>query len=106
MTPYETIVSRAPAGKYFYLHPFGRHFLLALEEVAGKNGANGILKLAGLPQFMDNYPSDELKREFDIAWFAAINAGIDEMGRKFIPVRLQSLFRHCDPYHTRRLFHD
>ena len=49
--------------------------LQALEEVMGKNGLNAILNLANLKDLIDNYPPDNLKREFDFADFSAINGG-------------------------------
>jgi predicted hydrocarbon binding protein len=45
----------------------------------GKNGINAILNLANLPSLIDNYPPDNLAREFDFADFSAINAALEEM---------------------------
>jgi predicted hydrocarbon binding protein len=83
MTALETILSRVPAGKYAYPNAFGRHFLLALESAYGSTMVSAVLNLAGLSHLIDHFPPDDLKLEFDIAHFAAINAGCDAMGRKF-----------------------
>lgn len=53
--------------------------LQALEDVMGKNGLNAILNLANLKELIDNYPADNLKREFDFADFSAINGALEEM---------------------------
>jgi hypothetical protein len=53
--------------------------LEAYEEVLGKNGLNAILNLAGLSALIDNYPPDNLDRQFDFAEFTAIHIGLEEM---------------------------
>ena len=45
----------------------------------GKNGLNAILNLAGLSNLIDNFPPDNLEREFDFADFTAIHVGLEEM---------------------------
>jgi predicted hydrocarbon binding protein len=64
---------------YYYPNRAGRIFLEALEEVMGKNGVSAILNMAGLETRVDNYPPDDLERQFDFAEFAAINATLDEL---------------------------
>jgi predicted hydrocarbon binding protein len=51
----------------------------ALEEIMGKNGLNAILNLANLPELIDNYPPDNLAKEFDFADVSAINQALEEM---------------------------
>jgi predicted hydrocarbon binding protein len=45
----------------------------------GKNGLNAILNLAHLPHLIDNYPPDNLEREFNFADFSALNLALEEM---------------------------
>jgi len=44
----------------------------------GKNGLNSVLHKAGLEQLIDNYPPNNLKKEFDFADFAALSQGLDD----------------------------
>jgi predicted hydrocarbon binding protein len=49
----------------FYLpNKLGRMYLLALEEVIGRNAVNAALNLAGLVHLLDNYPPNTLDRDF------------------------------------------
>jgi predicted hydrocarbon binding protein len=53
--------------------------LQAYEEVMGKNGLNAILNLAGLSNLIDNYPPDNLERQFDFADYTAIHIGLETL---------------------------
>lgn len=68
-----------PKSGLYYNNKFTRIALLAYEDVMGKNGINAILNLANLPDLIDNYPPDNLGREFDFADFSAINGALEEM---------------------------
>ncbi len=68
-----------PKSGYYYANKITRLTLEALEDVMGKNGLNAILNLAGQPQLIDNYPPNNLEREFDFADFSAINVALEEM---------------------------
>lgn len=68
-----------PRSGYYYPNKFGRILIKALEEVMGKNGLSAILNLAHLPHLIDNYPPDNLERQFDFADFTAINQALEEM---------------------------
>jgi predicted hydrocarbon binding protein len=68
-----------PKSDLFYANKIARISIQALEEVMGKNGVNAILNLAHLPHVIDNYPPDNLEREFDFADFSAINTALEEM---------------------------
>lgn len=37
-------------------------FLLAMEEVLGEKGVTAMLNAVGLPQYIDNYPPDNLEQ--------------------------------------------
>jgi len=44
----------------------------------GKNGLNSVLRKGGLEHLINNYPPDDLKREFDFATFAQLNQALDD----------------------------
>jgi hypothetical protein len=63
----------------YYPNKIARIALTAIEDVMGKNGLNAILNLAGLSHLIDNYPPDNLERQFDFADFSGINGALEEM---------------------------
>ena len=68
-----------PKSEYYYANKIVLITIKALEEVMGKNGLNAILNLAHLPELIDNYPPDDLRREFNFTDFSAINLALEEM---------------------------
>ncbi len=68
-----------PKSGFYYPNKFALITINALEDVMGKNGLNAILNLAGLGHLIDNYPPDNLNKEFDFAEFSAINQALEEM---------------------------
>lgn len=64
---------------FFYPNKFARITIEALEEVMGKNGLNAILHLADLSDIINNYPPDNLEKEFDFAYFTALCVALEEM---------------------------
>jgi len=68
-----------PQSEYNYANKIARITIKALEEVMGKNGLNAILNLAHLPHLIDNYPPDNLERNFNFADFSAINLALEEL---------------------------
>lgn len=62
-----------------YPNKFARIYLEAMEEIMGKNGLNAILNLAGLQDYIGNYPPDNLEKAFDFAYFTALNVALEEM---------------------------
>jgi predicted hydrocarbon binding protein len=63
----------------YYPNRIARIYLQAMEEVMGKNGLNAILNLANLKNLIDNYPPENLEREFDFADYSALNGALEEM---------------------------
>lgn len=57
----------------------GRAFFLAMDDVMGKYGLSQLLDHAQLSTYLDNYPPDNLAREFDFASLSALNQGLEEM---------------------------
>jgi hypothetical protein len=64
---------------YYYPNKMTRIFLQAMEEIMGKNGLNAVLNMAKLSYLIDNYPPDDLGKEFDFASFTALNTALEEM---------------------------
>lgn len=55
----------AEEGKqYFYPNRWARIVLESAEEIIGDKGVAALLNLAGLPQYIGNYPPDNMKKEF------------------------------------------
>lgn len=73
------IVVSIEKSELYYANKIALIYLKAMEEVMGKNGVSAILNLAGLNQLVDNYPPDNLERQFDFADFSAINGALEEM---------------------------
>jgi predicted hydrocarbon binding protein len=72
-------MEQIPKSGFYYANKFTLIALQAYEDVMGKNGLNSILNLAGLNHLVDNYPPDNLEREFDFADFTAIHIALEEM---------------------------
>ena len=68
-----------PKSGLYYPNKIARIYLLAMEEVMGKNGLNAILNMAGLSNLVDNYPPDNLEKQFDFADYSALNGALEEM---------------------------
>lgn len=62
-----------------YPNKIGRLTFLSLEEVMGVNGVKALLRLADLPQFIDAYPPNDLKREFPFEAIAATSVALGTM---------------------------
>lgn len=63
----------------YYPNKFGLITIKSLEEVMGKNGLNAILNLAGIPNYVDNYPPDNLEKGFDFSELSAIGSALEQM---------------------------
>jgi predicted hydrocarbon binding protein len=72
-------MEQIPKSGFYYANRFTRIALQAYEEVMGKNSLDVVLNLAGLNNLIDNYPPDNLEREFDFADFTAIHVALEEM---------------------------
>jgi hypothetical protein len=62
-----------------YPNKIGRLCFLSLEEVMGPNGVKALLRLADLPQFMEAYPPNDLKKEFPFEAIAATSDALVTM---------------------------
>lgn len=63
----------------YYPNKFGLITIKSLEDVMGKNGLNAILNLAGLNYYIENYPPDNLEKNFDFTELSSIGVALEEM---------------------------
>jgi hypothetical protein len=68
-----------PKAGFFYANRIARITIIALESVMGKNGMNAVLNIANQRDLIDNYPPDNLNREFDFADFSSILLALEDM---------------------------
>lgn len=64
---------------YAFPNKMGRIFLLALEEVMGRNGVNAILNLTNLKHLHGNYPPNNFDMEFTFYEISRLLKALDEM---------------------------
>jgi hypothetical protein len=62
-----------------YPNIFVRNLLESFEQVAGKEAVHTILAQAGLEQFVENYPPNNMERAVDFADVSAIFAGLETL---------------------------
>ena len=72
------MAARERSGLY-YPNKMARFWIIAIEDILGKNGLNAILHMAGLDHLIDNYPPNNLNKEFDFADLAALDRALDDM---------------------------
>ncbi len=65
--------------RYYYSNRIARAYLMGLEDVLGKNGVHAVLNLAGLPQYVNNYPPSNFDLGFPFEAFAGIQQALDDM---------------------------
>jgi hypothetical protein len=62
-----------------YPNKIGRLTFVSLEEVMGANGVKALLRLAELPQYIEAYPPNDLKKEFPFEAIAATSVALGTM---------------------------
>jgi len=67
-----------PSGLY-YPNRFARVFMLAMADVMGRNGLHAILGMADVDFYIDQLPPDDLAKQFDFAYMAAISQALEDM---------------------------
>ena len=68
-----------PVTRYYWPNKMGRMFLLALEDVMGKNGVNAVLNLARLRHLINNYPLNNLDLGWSFDEMGALNQALEDM---------------------------
>jgi len=64
---------------FYYPNKMVRIYLIAIEEMIGPEAMKALLKLTNTPEFIDNYPPDNLGRQIDFADFSAIGSALEKM---------------------------
>jgi predicted hydrocarbon binding protein len=68
-----------PASEYFYPNKMGRIILQSIEEILGHNGINAVLNQSRRSNLINNYPPNNLERQFSFQHISAIYAALEEM---------------------------
>ncbi len=70
----------APAlSGYYYPNKWARIILTSAEEVMGRQGVNAMLNMAHIPQFIGNYPPDNMKKAFPFEGVGQLQQAIWDM---------------------------
>lgn len=65
--------------RLFYPNKISRLYLLSLEDVMGRTGVNALLNMASMKHLVNNYPPNDLKREFSFYDMAKISEATHTM---------------------------
>jgi predicted hydrocarbon binding protein len=65
--------------QYFYPNKWARIILTSAEEVMGPQGVNAMLNMAKIPEYVGNYPPDNMKKEFSFEGVGQLQKAIWEM---------------------------
>ena len=66
-------------GCYYYPNRMGRIVLTSMETIMGRHGVNATLNLAGLDHRVNNFPPNDLRREFTFTELGAIQQTLDDL---------------------------
>ncbi|HOA24456.1 MAG TPA: hypothetical protein PK801_03535 [Aggregatilineales bacterium] len=70
----------APAlSGYYYPNKWARIILTSAEEVMGRQGVNAMLNMARIPQYIGNYPPDNMKKAFPFEGVGQLQQAIWDM---------------------------
>jgi len=72
-------MSDSLSNSYYYPNKMGRIVLLAMEEILGKNGITAILNHTELRLWINNYPTNNLDKEFPFEDLSRIQVGLEEI---------------------------
>lgn len=64
---------------FYYPNRIARAFFVAMDEVMGEQSAQNVLREAGLDEFINNYPPNDMERQFDFSDLAALNTGLERL---------------------------
>jgi len=64
---------------FYYPNRIARAFFVAMDEVMGVHVAHNVLEAAGLDDFINHYPPNDMNRQFDFANLAAIMVGLEKL---------------------------
>lgn len=72
-------MEKIPQCEYNYPNKLARIAFDSVEDVVGKNGLNIVLKTAQIPEFINNYPPENMERGVNFADFSAMMYGLEEV---------------------------
>jgi len=64
---------------FFYPNRMGRIILLSMEEVMGRNGVHAVLKLASLSSLLENYPPDDVGKDFPFSTVSTMTEMLEQV---------------------------
>jgi len=64
---------------FHYPNLMGRIILSALEEIVGAAGVNTVLRLADLPEYVENYPAHNMELKIPFEKIAQIQIGLEKV---------------------------
>jgi predicted hydrocarbon binding protein len=65
--------------QYFYPNIWGRSILTSANDILGDNGVAALLNLAGLQEYIGEYPADNIKKEFPFSHVARLQQALYDM---------------------------
>ena len=65
--------------EFYYPNRWGRGVLTSGEEIIGKKSMAALLNLAGLPELINNYPPDDMKKEIPFTSVSKIQQAFWDM---------------------------
>lgn len=68
-----------PGERFYYPNRMGRIVLTAMEDIMGRHAVNATLNFAGIDQWVDSYPPNNLELGFTFGELAAIQAAIGDL---------------------------
>ncbi len=72
-------MTAVPQVEYYYPNKLGRIILQALEEVLGRNGINALLNLSQRSDLINNYPPNNLDREYSFSEVGQIMSTLEKL---------------------------
>lgn len=87
------------APRSYYPNHMGRIIFQAMEEIMGQNGVKAILNLAGLVEFIDNYPPQNQNLEFSFETVSCLHGALESFygphGGRGVALRVgRACFQH------------
>ena len=88
-----------PASPFYYPNKMGQILLRGMEEIIGKNGINAVLNQSERSYLINNYPPNNLERQFKFSDISNINASLEEIygirGAQGVAIRSgRACFKH------------
>ena len=68
-----------PERTYYYPNKWARIILTSAEEVMGRQGVNAMLNMAHIPEYIGNYPPDNMKKAFPFIGVGQLQQAIWDM---------------------------